>query len=794
MIPIKLKPADSALKLKVMLQIRLFGALQVQINGRWQALRGAGGQLVAYLALFPQQHARADVAMALWPDTTEEQARRNLATTLYRLRQDSAEIDPHLQITHDTIELTNCDTDLAAFRNLLAMGELDCLEQALALYQDDLLINIDSHWHLPQRALLRQQMLTALNNTIDRHESAHNLTAALQSAERFMQAEPLDETAVARAMRLHAKRGNHAAALKCFAQLRQQLDRELGLPPLPATQQLAQRIRHEREYAQRDQVALRQFIGRNQPRNLLLNQLAKLADNQGSISWITGAAGIGKSWLLENIADAARWRQLSVAEAVARPDGTQQAFAPLADALQQAVTPAIESDLRQTLPAIALPVAAQLLPALLPQQQPDLSVDAFQNGQLQASVPAVASVVASIVQTMVQHGPVVLLFDDVQWAEASFWSLLPHLLRLTKRHPLALMLAHRPVEDASVLASLQRMDQQNDSLRIELTGFDIAETVALAQALDRRVDSAEINRIHHQSNGHPLLLTELLSQQTVSAASLDQLFLQRLAALTLAERQAINMLAVGGGELAYDVWATALDDAPPTSKLQRARFVAITSTGYRLQHDLLRGYLLTQLNAVALRQLHADLAQTLTLHRAQPPIIAWHAEQGHQWALAVSQHRRAAKRAIITLAYEVAADHCTRAETALAQAGLGDDARMLEQQRIDLLRVHLASQTEPLGDWHRQLPDAIMLHAQDAPFDLLFDSVQLHLVACVVTGDEAAVSSLTQIGLALVENGDPADELRMLRSILFARANLLNDLAETVPLMARALRDRKSVV
>jgi len=72
-----------------MLQIRLLGQFDIRLDGKRVTIPSRAGQsLLAYLALTAgTPHRREKLAGILWPDTTDENARKNLRQELWRIRK-----------------------------------------------------------------------------------------------------------------------------------------------------------------------------------------------------------------------------------------------------------------------------------------------------------------------------------------------------------------------------------------------------------------------------------------------------------------------------------------------------------------------------------------------------------------------------------------------------------------------------------------------------------------------------------------------------------------------------------
>src|SRR5256885_7531671 len=229
-----------------MLVIRLFGGLAIELEGREVAVprRRHGGLLLAYLALFPGEHARADLAALLWPDVLDSSARTSLRSALHSIRRalgrDAAR---YLLASRDSLGLAHGDevwVDALAFDQLIREGEP---ERALALAKAELLQGLEAEWvdAARQRYLaLADQTLSALAGEAQR---AGDLEAALRHARGRVALDPLAEPANRELMRLLSEQGDRASALSVYARLCERYRRELRITPSHETRALAERVR-----------------------------------------------------------------------------------------------------------------------------------------------------------------------------------------------------------------------------------------------------------------------------------------------------------------------------------------------------------------------------------------------------------------------------------------------------------------------------------------------------------------------------------------------------------------------
>jgi DNA-binding SARP family transcriptional activator len=224
------------------LAVRVFGALALERGGRELAPpdRLHGRLLLAYLALHPGGHARADLAELLWPAVPATSGRSSLRSAVASVRRAVGE--GHLAADRETVALTAVWTDALAFRELLRAGEL---EQALELADAPLLQGLTGAWVDAERHEHLDRTDRALAVLAARCEEAGELRRAASFTRRRTALDPLSEPAHRELMRLLAAASDRASALAVYAAFSERLRRELGVAPSAETRALARALRED---------------------------------------------------------------------------------------------------------------------------------------------------------------------------------------------------------------------------------------------------------------------------------------------------------------------------------------------------------------------------------------------------------------------------------------------------------------------------------------------------------------------------------------------------------------------
>jgi DNA-binding SARP family transcriptional activator/Tfp pilus assembly protein PilF len=243
-VPKPLRRAKTApRRARARLVVKLLGPPRIERDGRAIEMdTRKATALVAYLAVTGQPQARDSLAALLWPDANAERARGALRRTLSTLRTGLAGNELRVEGHRIALDDEGIDLDIRRFRALV--GE-DRLDEAVKTYTGDFLSGFtlrDSpefdEWQAAEADALRRELAGAL----ERLASSEEPPRAIAYAKRWLDLDPLHEPAHRALMRLHARAGDRAGALRQFHECERILDRELGVAPLAETVTLARAI------------------------------------------------------------------------------------------------------------------------------------------------------------------------------------------------------------------------------------------------------------------------------------------------------------------------------------------------------------------------------------------------------------------------------------------------------------------------------------------------------------------------------------------------------------------------
>lgn len=404
------------------------------------------------------------------------------------------------------------------------------------------------------------------------------------------------------------------------------------------------------------------FVGRQQALAALTGLLDQAAAGRPSCAVVTGEAGIGKTRLVRELAQCAATRGVDVlvGSCVDLPDDVLP-YAPFVEVL---------GDLLRrygvgSLLALAGPTAdelSRLLPVLGGGVPPSPST---------GSAARLLLAVESVLEGLAASRPVLLVVEDVQWADASTRDLLVLLAHQTRGRVLVVVTLRTHEVAGSVSGGPQLLTRlKRAAVRVDLPPLTRTDQAhQLSSILGVPPTSALVDRVYGRAEGNPFFAEELLAlgPDGVVPATVRELLLARLHELPPSTQQALRAAAAAGRRVSHtlleavaDAQGAALEDALRFAVDREVLVVEPADRRYSFRHALLHEAVSSTLLPGEAERLHRRLAQALT---ADPTLAA---DAPHAVTGRVALHWQAAGELSKTLTASVSA--AGEAEQALAFA------------------------------------------------------------------------------------------------------------------------------
>ncbi|MFZ1757410.1 MAG: BTAD domain-containing putative transcriptional regulator, partial [Caldilineaceae bacterium] len=301
-----------------MLSVHLFGPFILEYDGQPVLIPSrAGRSLLAYLLFHAHvEHSRTRLCNLFWPDLDESTARRRLSYVLWEIGR-SPGTESLILRNADTLGVDRAQVqaiDVHAFEEALNhavrqtsdQDALPFLRQAVALYTAPLLADDYSDWVIAEQERLRERYIQAAQRLIAGHKSNQDYEQALLAALALIQVDPLHEGAYQEAIWLYHRLGRLHDAQQRYDELCTVLHEEFGAVPAPETTALMETGPPSIDERAPDTPPFAQdipLIGRKMERRVLIEHLERAMRGQGGVLFVVGEPGVGKSRLLDALAE-----------------------------------------------------------------------------------------------------------------------------------------------------------------------------------------------------------------------------------------------------------------------------------------------------------------------------------------------------------------------------------------------------------------------------------------------------------------------------------------------------------
>lgn len=619
-------------------------------------------------------------------------------------------------------------------------------------------------WQFFQAEGLRQQLASTLERLVYGCNAQNEHEAAIAYARRWLTLDPLHEPAQRALIQAYDQSGQPAAALRQYEEYVALLEEELGLPPEEETTTLYEAIKAKRLFGpfikaesrpdrsegklaapppaqqpgqasgrpeqieaepdhsppagqppnsakdatgeaaplERLPVPPAPLVGREVEYQQLLDALAQTRNGRGQVVFIEGEPGIGKSRLAQEVARHAQLQGVGVIWHKCYPSEQAMPYQALVD-LSAKMLDAWPASTFSQIPPPLLAELAQLAPEIL-MTFPNLPP--LPNGLAEARQARLFRALHQFVVAPAQKGALILVIDDIHWADHVTLQFLHHLTHQIAAHPVLLICTFRTEDvalDVELATSVAAMQREAHVTHLRLARLTPQDANSLIESLSIPAYAAELGHwLYRETEGNPFFLMTILQSlqeqgvlptepdanwslnlQSLQAAStqltlpdaLRQSVRDRLRRVPPPAQQLLDITAVYGRRFDFSALQAITGENAVTllnmvEELTARRLLREEEEGriYDFNHDKIREVVYHDLSRMRRVLLHRQLAQALEpLYSHEVGRLAEHFEKGEVWDKAVAYLAQAGERARQFFAMEEALDFYNRA-IALAEA------------------------------------------------------------------------------------------------------------------------------
>jgi DNA-binding NarL/FixJ family response regulator len=359
------------------------------------------------------------------------------------------------------------------------------------------------------------------------------------------------------------------------------------------------------------------MVGREGELGRLLSLLDDAEAGRSVVALVSGDAGVGKTRLIGEVTRLAAGRGFTVLSGQCAELGDSVPYLPLADALRGAAQSTGVRDALSSRPALG---------RLLPEGGEGPIADSDRSGLARQQM---FGGVLGLLAELAAATPVLLVLEDLHWADASTRDLVTFLSRMLHRERVALIGSyrtddlHRRHPLRPVVAELLRLPSVIAVDLAPLAPSALAEHLTATASV--RIDATELNDIVARAEGNAYYAEELLAasvggdpgHRDVLPAGLAALLLNRVEQLTDATQQVLRAAAVAGRKAddelvrAASGLAAAEYEGAVREAVTHQLLVPDGTEGYVFRHALLREAVYADLLPGERTRLHATMSSLL---------------------------------------------------------------------------------------------------------------------------------------------------------------------------------------
>jgi len=739
------------------LEIRLLGPPEVLYSG--QPVKFAARKALAlfiYLVVEPGTHPREKLETIFWPESEARQARSSLRTTLLRIKDALKGLEEPLRMEGDRVAfnassasfldlefVTRAVTDTQPIQ--LAPPTFTLLQNAVEATRGPFLEAFSlpdtpdfNDWILIQRNVIGGR-LNLIHDRLSNHQlETHLIHPAIETVNRWLVLDRLNESAYQRLMRLHFLNSDRSAALQVYETCRELLDKELGVEPSSETEEVLAYIRSsetpasvsENQAEAREEAFHIPFVGRSTEYQSLVQTFRLAQKGKPQVVVVSGESGMGKTRLADEFLKWAGTQGADVLRGRAYETSGGLPYQPIIDALRTRLER--ENAPEDLLDDAWLVVLTRILPELR-ERYPDLPAISSDEATARSRL---FEAIARLGTSLSARKPLILLMDDLQWVDTGTLELLHYLARSwrTNHSPILLLILMRE-ESFSHGSDLRNwmigLARDFPVIRLSLPPVQASDIQELVQSLtgENTEGVAELSTwLTVETKGQPFFVVETLSalddygalvwvgEETATpvldplgtlvnlksidprslAPKIHDVILSRLEWLSQSALALLSAAAVIGRNCSFGLLGSVsgTDEQNGLDALDELLFARLISEShnkaqpYIISHDRIREVVYARISEARREVFHRRALTALTESKAPSAELAHHALSAKEWGGAFQHSLNAGDEAMRLYEVTTAAGHYESAHSLLSESKVEVDTINCQHLYIQLGKAY----------------------------------------------------------------------------------------------------------
>lgn len=522
--------------------IKVTGLPGIFFDGQKVQLSLKKAEAIVFYLSIEGETTRDKLKSIFWEELDEESASKNLRNAFYLIRK---------QLGEDFL-LTPNNTYVSL--NPAAHFQFeDSYEDSKDLLLDDLELLRDysfkgdeafREWLLFKREDVKKNQIQKLYNRCNDYQNTGLVDDAVNMLEHIMRIDPYSEDVTRRMMELYLGSGQYNKAISTYNQLAAKLKEELGVVPDQMTTELYDSIVTLRNFAERSHNIHKNeyFFGRYDEIACIKDELDRfLTGAHYKHVLVEGDAGLGKTKLIDRVVDT--YRNVQVIKVNCTYMENDLPFRPWHFLLREIFR--VHKSASKTNSRL---IAGGVVGTDVKWKN---DFDAYSiEGEQKISFRELVEDMANILKQATKDRPLIVVFEDIHWAQGNSIQLLLEVIRERLDHVM-FILSSRDLRTVTLNKFSTLGTNEKWLYRIQLMPFSLGETKAfLKNGSKKQVSEDWVEHLYKETEGNTFMLKSYLDlfnkNEDINLASLKHVDLMQSRLVGLSEKalRVLDILAI----------------------------------------------------------------------------------------------------------------------------------------------------------------------------------------------------------------------------------------------------------